>query len=139
MRGAETAFALALAWLLIFVIPLRFTLARLGSSACGDRPRAAPSDQAQLIGRSIAARVAWLSRRLPLDVMCLQRALAALLMLRRRGIRTVIRFGVRRLDDSIGAHAWLMLGDVVLLGEEEAAGFVPIADLGEGFVSRHGA
>jgi hypothetical protein len=138
LRGAETALALALAWFLIFVIPFRFTLARLGAGACDDRPHAMPLDHAQQVGRSVAGRIVWLSRRLPLTIMCLQRALAGLLMLRWRGIGTVIRLGVRRRDDGIDAHAWLMLDDVVLLGEEEAAGFAPIADLGDGSASRPG-
>lgn len=139
LRGAEAAIALAMAWVLIFVIPFRFTLARLGSSpfdAISPGPSLADT---QRLGRDAASRVVRLSARLPFDIKCLQRALAALLMLRWRGVRTVIRLGVRKKAGTIDAHAWLMLGDLVLLGGQESADFTPIADIGDGSASGPGA
>jgi len=52
----------------------------------------------------LAAAVA---RRLPRRPTCLAQALAVGWMLRRRGIATRLRFGVRRADGVFTAHAWL--------------------------------
>ena len=52
----------------------------------------------------LAAAVA---RRLPRRPTCLAQALAVGWMLRRRGIATRLRFGVRVADGAFAAHAWL--------------------------------
>jgi len=44
----------------------------------------------------------------------------------------VIRFGVRKSAATLEAHAWLLLGKAVLLGEDETQTYRPLADL-----SRH--
>ncbi|MFV3131472.1 lasso peptide biosynthesis B2 protein [Niveispirillum sp. KHB5.9] len=55
---------------------------------------------------------------------------AARLLLARRGIRgSGIRFGVRKQGGALEAHAWLVLDDTILLGGEEAADYVPLADM----------
>jgi hypothetical protein len=58
------------------------------------------------------------SRRTSALGVCLPQALAAKWCLRRRGVPTTLHIGVlRRQDDGgIGAHAWLMCGDVVVTG-----------------------
>ncbi|CAK0739137.1 hypothetical protein CCP1ISM_10030001 [Azospirillaceae bacterium] len=47
-----------------------------------------------------------------------------------------MRFGVRREGGRLEAHAWLMLGDAVLLGGSQANAYVPLADFGAGRVPK---
>jgi hypothetical protein len=61
---------------------------------------------------------------------CLPRALAACVMLRRRGIPNRLRLGVAREGESLTAHAWIEVGKENVVGETEADRFVPIADFG---------
>ena len=123
----ETVLALALAWILVFVLPLRWAKALFGP------PREAtglpPSTSSLRRATGIAWRIDRLSPRLPWRCSCLVRATAGCLLLARRNIGgAVIRFGVRKKDGKLAAHAWLLLGETVLLGEAEAADFAPVAD-----------
>ncbi len=61
--------------------------------------------------RAMGARVPWRSD-------CLVQALAAQRWLRRRGIGSAIHLGVRSAPSAIDAHAWLKVGDEVVLGGE---------------------
>jgi hypothetical protein len=56
-------------------------------------------------------------------------ALAGSLLLKRRGITAVVRFGVTTQKTGLAAHAWLIVGGQTVLGGEAAADFVPLADL----------
>jgi hypothetical protein len=70
---------------------------------------------------SAAARVPW-------RVMCFQQGLAAQLMLRRRGVPSVLYYGVAQ-DDQNGlhAHVWVRDGDVDVIGGEMAYRFAVLA------------
>lgn len=128
LRAAEAAAALGLAWLLVFVLPFRFVASLLGLERSGGVQAVdVPADQIR--ARAVAGRVVRAAQRLP-HTTCLVRALAGWLMLRRRGITALVRLGVRSDDGTVSAHAWLMLGQAVLMGGEEAGGFQPIADAG---------
>ena len=66
---------------------------------------------------------------------CLTQALALHYLRARAGHPTRIRIGVRRRDDGrIAAHAWLVDGDIVLIGgqDEQLARFTPLVDLQAG-------
>ena len=52
----------------------------------------------------------------PEPINCLPRALALQRMLVRRGGRGTVRFGVKKEDGIVHAHAWLVLSDRVLIG-----------------------
>lgn len=128
LRATEAAAALGLAWLLVFVLPFRFVAGLLGLERSGGVPADdVPADQIR--ARAVAGRVLRVARRLP-PTTCLVRALAGWLMLRRRGIGALVRLGVRSESGRVSAHAWLVLGQRVLMGGEEAGGFQPIADAG---------
>jgi hypothetical protein len=129
LHGLETWLALATAWVLVFLLPFRVT-ARLaggiGPSSAGVLPAPASLRRA----RDVARRISRIAPRFPGRTTCLVRALAGWLLLRRRGIRAAIRFGVRKTSTGIDAHAWLLMGEEILLGGEEAIGFSPMADMG---------
>ena len=57
---------------------------------------------------SVAARYGFIR------VTCLRQALLVFWLLRRRGIFTDLRIGVRREGKSVIAHAWLKMGDEVI-------------------------
>lgn len=65
-----------------------------------------------------------------IDALCLPRALAALAMLRRRGIAGRLCLGVARNGSGLAAHAWVEVGGRSVIGGEEAAGFTRLAAYG---------
>ena len=59
---------------------------------------------------------------------CLQQSLTLWWLLQRQNLEGEIRFGARRRDDKLEAHAWVEVGGAVLpLGAEESPSFVPFA------------
>ncbi len=123
----EAMVALTLARLAKSLLPFRWIMAdetpndegvRLDLRRLPDEPRA----------NAVAHLLARAARRLPWHSTCLVMALAARAMLRRRGIASVMRFGMRRGEDGqLEAHAWLEAGGGVVCGGPAAEGFVPIA------------
>lgn len=125
----ETVLALHLAWGLVFLLPLRWLG---GARSPGADPGPVPPP-VQARARGVCIRLERIASRLPWHSTCLVRAVAGMLLLRRRGIGgAVIRFGVRKGAVALEAHAWLLLGKAVLLGEDETETYSPLADL-----SRH--
>ena len=126
----ETFAALAVAWVLVFVVPFRQTTVWLGGMTAPTQQRTTDTRNIQQ-ARFIARRVARLARYVPWRTTCLVQAIAGRLLLRRRGIAATIRFGVAHGEAGLSAHAWLIVGDQILLGGAVASDFQPLADLGE--------
>jgi hypothetical protein len=62
---------------------------------------------------------------------CLPRALAAQAMLRRRGVASRLCLGVAREGTELSAHAWLELGqDLIIVGEAQAPRFTRLVEFG---------
>jgi hypothetical protein len=62
---------------------------------------------------------------------CLPRALAAQAMLRRRGVASRLCLGVARDGAQLSAHAWLELGqDLIIVGEAQAPRFTQLVVFG---------
>ena len=76
--------------------------------------------------RRLARRIGWAIERaervLPYDVVCLPQAIVGRRMLRRRGIASVMFFGVETAKPlaEAGTHAWLIAGDVPVTGCRQA-------------------
>lgn len=134
MKGAalrvEAALALALAWTLVFLVPLRH-MRRLFGTITGPMGNGAPPPGPVLArAQAVARRVDRVAGRLPWQSTCLVRAVAARLLLARRRIDGgIIRFGIRKNDGALEAHAWLILGGTILMGGEEVETYAPLADL----------
>jgi hypothetical protein len=84
-----------------------------------------------------ALRLAWAlqacANRVPWKALCFQQALAAHMMLRRRGWAAVMNYGIRRDDDgALAAHVWICSGDVDVIGCENADDFQLITSLEAG-------
>ena len=70
-------------------------------------------------------RARWAVGRLadlaPWRAVCFQRGLALHWMLRRRGLPSLLHYGVGRDGDRVTAHVWVSLDGQILIGGEEAA------------------
>ena len=121
----EAAVALTLARL-ASGLPFRWMVARQAVVASGATvTHTLPSDpRAAAVGRAVGA----VGKRLPWHSSCLILALAARLMLWRRGIPAVLHFGIGRGEDGrLTAHAWLEAAGGFVCGGTEAPDFVPLA------------
>src|ERR1700730_2430119 len=67
-----------------------------------------------------------------MNSLCLPRGLAAYAMLRRRGIASRLCLGVAREGEALSAHAWIELGQEVIVGGGEAPRFTRLVEFGGG-------
>jgi hypothetical protein len=99
-------------------------------------PAAAGQRDASTAGRpGVVERIRWavltVARYGPLSFVCFPQALAAHAMLRRRGVGSVMHYGVRRsADRQMRAHTWLEVDNRMLLGGESALLYAPIHSTG---------
>jgi hypothetical protein len=125
----EALALLCWARLLIMLVPFRRIAPRLG------RPLAeSPAEVAETDLR-LALRIAWavqaVARHVPFGFVCLPQAMAAKLMLHRRGVRSTLYLGLQREGESkLTAHAWLRVGDRIISGRTESAGHTAIVSFG---------
>ena len=79
---------------------------------------------ASLIGWAVTCA----ARNAPFTAVCLPQALAAKMMLRRRGVVAELYFRFCKADDGeLATHAWLRVGDVEVTGYPVARSCTPIA------------
>lgn len=120
----EAWFFLAIARTLIFWMPFRKLLPLLGRQVSQEEAEIAASNQVasndllELIRISIRRAC----RRSPWRTKCFEQALSARMMLRRRGIKSIVHFGVRKSipnqKEALEAHAWLISSGVIVIGGE---------------------
>ena len=80
---------------------------------------------------AIARRVQWaigaVVRHSPIEFVCFPQTLAGYTMLRWRGVRSTMVYGVARSPaGELKAHTWLDVGDLNVLGGEGSGGFTPV-------------
>jgi hypothetical protein len=121
---AEALPALALASLAVHLVPFRRVAAF--ASRLDERRGGAAADEAFLRKARWAVQ-AW-ARRVPWRAVCFQRGLALHWMLRRRGIPSVLHYGVAQDGpEGLRAHVWVTVEGRDVIGGEEAAGFACLA------------
>lgn len=109
----------------VAILPFR----QLGHLAALPIRRLEPPQQVRL---TKVKRIRWAvvatARRVPWSALCFQQGLAAQLMLRRRGIPSVLYYGAAQ-DERTGlsAHVWVRDGDVDVVGCEVAYRFAILA------------
>lgn len=87
--------------------------------------------------RPVLRRIRWaigaVSRRAPWRCKCLEQAVAAKLMLRRRGIASTLYLGVARdpASTSVQAHAWLRCGSYYVTGGEDRERYAVVSTFAE--------
>jgi hypothetical protein len=82
--------------------------------------------------KRLAAEIGWAvvraARHVPFKAVCLPQAMAGRIMLRRRGVASVLHFGAAKgRDKPIDAHAWLDAAGVEVTGYPVAEQFSEIA------------
>ena len=94
----------------------------------GDAPDTLPRQEG-LTPQQVAWAVEAVAGHAPWASTCLMRALAGHVLLRRRGISSVLTLGVATTGTSgtIVAHAWLRCGESVLIGGRGTHHFAPLA------------
>ena len=70
------------------------------------------------------------ARNVPWNAVCLPQAMAAKAMLARRGQGSALHLGAARAGDGLTAHAWLVAGGEVVVGEAGIAEVAPLARFG---------
>ena len=111
----EAVAALACARVAMACLPFRRIAAWLGTPGAEGPGEATPADDR--MAESIGWAVSVLGHRVPWDGRCLAQALAAMAMLRRRGVEGTVSFGVREgASAGFEAHAWLRVGRSVVTG-----------------------
>lgn len=132
VRRPDTALLLAEAWLclawsrLLLVLPFRRIAPRLGEPCSETEQHDWSGDmQAELDRIADAVRIA--SRHAWWECKCLVRAMAAMRMLKRRGIESTLYLGTGRDEEGrLAAHAWLRSGSCYITGAEERNRFTVV-------------
>ena len=70
------------------------------------------------------------ARNVPWNAVCLPQAMAAKAMLARRGHGSALHLGAKAEGDGLAAHAWLVAGGEIVVGEAGIAGMAPLARFG---------
>jgi len=129
----EAAFWLLAARLALLVVPFPRLARRIGDFVPPSDERVARAGQhGSADDALLAEQVGWATvratRHVPFRAVCLPQAMAARIMLRRRGVASVLHFGAARGQDRpIDAHAWLDAAGVEVTGYPVAAQFAEIA------------
>lgn len=63
-------------------------------------------------------RIYLISYKIPLFVRCFEKAIIARLYLRSNNVKSVIYFGIKKENDELKAHAWLIVDDFIVTGGE---------------------
>ena len=120
----EAAFSLALARLAILVIPFRRIVPWL------ERSPDSPQRNAVAIA-TVRQAVEIAARNVPWNAVCLPQAMACKAMLARRGQGSALHIGAAMGDGGgLMAHAWLVAGGEIVIGEDESDNVTPLARFG---------
>jgi hypothetical protein len=111
----ETLFCLTKARVLVRVLPFPALAKRLGEHMAETLKTDHPAQQPFLT--SLTWTVGALSRRLPWRCQCLEQALAAMMLLRRRSIPHTLYLGARLQQGRLEAHAWVRCGGRLVTGD----------------------
>lgn len=122
---AEAFVMLVAASVAIKLLPFRRTAA-LMQGTVPPRP-SNPAQQDWAVGQCRWA-VERCAELVPWRAVCFQRGLALQLMLRRRGIGSLLHYGVAQDEErGLRAHVWVEVADRIVMGGEEAVGFALLA------------
>jgi len=130
---AEAAACLLAARLALVFIPFTRLARHLGTfvpptDVRTRRVRGAASQDAARLAEAVGWAVTRAARYLPFKAVCLPQAMAARVMLERRGVSSVLHFGAAKgTDKPPDAHAWLDAAGVEVTGYPVAANFTEIA------------
>lgn len=120
-RVAEAMLLLLAARLLIAYVPMRWWRGSLGRVAAGQKLATDAGNKPPRIAALVVAAVQRAAQRLPLEMLCLPRAMAVQWMLRRRRCPSILVFGIggeapqrKRYD----LHAWVETHGMTVIGAD---------------------
>jgi hypothetical protein len=119
----EAALFLGLARLALLALPFGRIAPWLRRS-----PDRGPYDAETVLAVGDAVTIA--ARNVPWNAVCLPQAMAAKAMLARRGQGSALHLGAAKASDRLTAHAWLVAGGEVVVGEAGIADVAPLARFG---------
>jgi Transglutaminase-like superfamily len=122
---AEALAYLAVARLAVVAVPFRILARRLGARRAETPTTGAVHPASGRVEWAIAVA----ARRTPWRSQCLEQAIAAKAMLRRRGIESTLYLGVAR--DPVQAHAWLRVGDRNVTGGADVDRYAVVASFAQ--------
>lgn len=115
----------------LLTIPFKYISRSLGQQLPADTvaPRGAPVSTA---ARQIGWAVKTMGRRTPWDSACLAQSIAGKLMLRKRGLASLLFLGMKK-DEAgkLTAHAWLQAGNEILIGAAGHETFTVLSTFGD--------
>ena len=121
MLAAEALAALILASAAVALLPFRLIAAAASRGEAGGE---ADAETVRAVRRMVEA---W-ARRVPWRAVCFQRGLAVHWMLRRRGIASLLHYGVRQGEGrGLAAHVWVSASGRDAIWGEAAAGYACLA------------
>jgi hypothetical protein len=121
----EATFWLAVAAFTIAVLPFRHVGHLAERPIHGPEP---PQQKRAPMVRRIRWAVIASAHRVPWRAVCFQQGLAAQLMLRRRGVPSILYYGAAPDNQNgLSAHVWVRDGDVNVIGGEIASRFTMLA------------
>jgi hypothetical protein len=130
---AEAVLCLLTARLALILIPFPRLARGLGAFVPPSDPRVAQARARTAPARArLAEDIGWAvtraARYVPFKAVCLPQAMAARVMLERRGVRSVMHFGAAKgTEKPLDAHAWLDAAGVEVTGYPVAQNFAEIA------------
>ena len=130
---AEAVVCLLAARLALILIPFPRLARHLGtfvppSDARALQARTARSQDQARLAEEIGWAVTRSARYVPFNAVCLPQAMAARVMLERRGVASVMHFGAAKgKEKPLDAHAWLDAAGVEVTGYPVGEGFAEIA------------
>ena len=129
---AEAVLWLLMARLTLVVVPFPRLARWLGTFVAPGDPRVAAavataSQEHTQLAQDVGWAVTRSARYVPFEAVCLPQAIAARVMLKRRGIGSVLHFGASMKGEApLEAHAWLDAAKVEVTGYPVAKGFAEI-------------
>jgi hypothetical protein len=128
LMAAEALVLLAVFRVCLAMLPVRQIIGAITQGKAG-----AQAGWAYVAESDVAAarRVQWAvsaaARHSAVEFVCFPQALAGYTMLRRRGVRSTVVYGVARSPEGeLLAHTWLMVGERMVLGGEAAGEFTAV-------------
>lgn len=106
---------------------------RIYTRACGTRWDLEPTEAHIMRGKEVASAVKRAAGVVPFKSVCIEQTIATSLMLRIRGVPATAHIGVNRDPDrrvdalGYNSHAWLNVGDRVVIGGPDVSAFVSLA------------
>jgi hypothetical protein len=124
----EALSMLGVARLALLILPFKWLAATLGRhmTETGMEPNPSDIGCARMIGQAVCAAAHYT----PWKSVCLQQAVAAQWMLKRRHIAGTLYLGVSKNEAKpmkLAAHAWLRCGNLILTGRESHRQFTVVA------------